>query len=149
MHQPKEVDINILNQKFNTFSDSRGKLTVAEIDELNLPFIPKRVFWIHEIPTGTQRGEHANRSCQELIIAINGSFKLWLSDGKNEKEYILDTPNEGVYIPPMVWCKLTEFTPGTICLCLADKEYNESEYINDYKTFLKETSNENNSIPTQ
>lgn len=125
-------------QKFNTYTDHRGQLTVAEFEGLNPTFVPKRAFWIHHIPNETIRGEHANRSCCELVVAIAGSFRLWLTNGTKEVEYLLENPSEGVYIPPMVWCRLSHFSPDAICLCLADKAYDDSEYINDFSVFLEE-----------
>ena len=126
-------------QHFHTHIDERGQLTVAEFADLAPSFTPQRAFWIHHIPESTMRGEHANRNCSELVVAVSGSFRLWLTDGENEQEFLLNNPGEGIYIPPMVWCRLSDFTPDAICLCLADKAYDRSEYIDDYNTFLSET----------
>ena len=142
MHPFKNIDLSQLSQRFNTYSDDRGNLTVADFSQIKLPFTPQRVFWIYGIPPQAERGGHANRKCCELVIALKGSFRLWLSDGENHAEYTLNHPQDGVYIPPMVWCELTDFSPESICLCIADQPYNTSDYINEYHDFIKERRDE-------
>ena len=127
-------------ETFKCITDSRGSLCVAQSDLLHEQFDIKRIFWIHGVPEGAVRGEHANRSCSELLVAVRGSVKVWLTDGFSEKEILLDNPREGLYIPPMVWCKLKDFTSDCVCLCLADQNYDETLYINQYEQFLNETS---------
>ena len=83
-----------------TFTDSRGSLSLVDSDTAAklLPFKPERVFWIHGTEEHTIRGQHAHRSCWELVVAVSGSFSLTLNDGKNDKTFLLDSPQRGVII---------------------------------------------------
>ena len=125
-------------EEFESYTDSRGKLNVAQLDHLSQDFSIKRVFWITDVPEGTIRGEHANRECTELLVAVSGKVSLWLTDGSKEWNITLSNPNQGLYIPPMVWCKLYDFSSDATIVCMADKEYNPEQYINDYQQFLSE-----------
>ena len=120
-----------------TFTDSRGSLSLVDSDTAAklLPFKPERVFWIHGTEEHTIRGQHAHRSCWELVVAVSGSFSLTLNDGKNDKTFLLDSPQRGVIIPPMVWCRLHNFAPDTVCLTLASGDYDAQGYINDFNIF--------------
>ncbi|MDD6784203.1 MAG: FdtA/QdtA family cupin domain-containing protein [Prevotellaceae bacterium] len=129
---------------FPTHSDCRGSLTLVDsttVSEL-LPFAPRRWFWIHSTPHGITRGCHAHRTCWEIVTAISGQLKLTLDDGLNSKSIILDNPREGVVIPPMIWCKLSDFTEGCVCMALASEDYDTNGYINDYQVFVKEIKND-------
>lgn len=125
-------------EEFESYTDSRGKLNVAQLDHLSQDFSIKRVFWITDVPEGTIRGEHANRECTELLVAVSGKVSLWLTDGSEEWNITLSDPNQGLYIPPMVWCKLYDFSSDATIVCMADKEYDPEQYINDYQQFLSE-----------
>ena len=125
-------------EEFESYTDSRGKLNVAQLDGLSQDFSIKRLFWITDVPEGTIRGEHANRECTELLVAVSGKVSLWLTDGSEEWNITLSDPNQGLYIPPMVWCKLYDFSSDATIVCMADKEYDPEQYINDYQQFLSE-----------
>ncbi len=119
-----------------THTDRRGNLTCIEALK-DVPFDVKRVFWIYGIPEGEKRGEHAHRTCAELLIAVSGSLKVSLSDdGKHFTEYVLNTPNQSLLIPPMVWCRLYDFSADCVCLCLASEAYNKEGYINNQDEFI-------------
>ncbi len=119
-----------------THTDERGSLTCLETSK-DMPFEVKRVFWIYGIPEGKSRGEHAHHTCAELLFPVCGSFKVSLSDdGKHFTEYVLDTPNRGLLIPPMVWCRLYDFSADSVCLCLASEDYNREGYINTKDEFI-------------
>ena len=126
-------------ESFKCSTDKRGSLCVAQSNLLHQDFDIKRVFWIYNVPEGAVRGEHANRSCTELLVAVHGSVRVWLTDGKSECEVVLDHPEKGLYIPPMVWCRLTHFSKECVCMCMANQDYNEDLYINKYDAFIKET----------
>jgi len=127
-----------------SFADNRGKLTVVDSTVVSnlLPFTPKRTFWIHGVNPDSERGQHAHRTCWELVCAVSGSFSLTLSDGKDQKTFELDSPSKGVIIPPMVWCKLWNFAEGTVCLTLASDDYDTTGYINDFESFRNEAKHD-------
>ena len=120
--------------------DPRGNLTVAE-EMKNVPFDIARVYWTYDIPAGERRGGHAHRSCQEVIIAVSGSFDVTLDDGHCGKAiHHVNHPYQGLYVGTNVWRTLEDFSSGSVCLVLASELFDEDEYIYDYDEFLQITS---------
>lgn len=117
-------------------TDSRGSLTVIEVGD-GILFDIRRVFYIHDIPKGAERGGHAHRNLEQFIIAVQGSFDVVLDDGSRRKRFHLDNSFHGLYIGRMIWKELDNFSPGSICLCLASTLYDESDYFRDYSAFLE------------
>jgi hypothetical protein len=102
-----------------------------------IPFEVKRVYYLYDIPGGESRGGHAHKSLQQLIIAASGSFDLILDDGKVKRTFQLNRPYIGVLMPAGLWRELDNFSSGSICLVLASKPYEESDYLRDYYEFKK------------
>lgn len=127
-------DLDTLTFSIPTFRDERGTLSVVDGLADELPFVPQRVFWIYNLPADSQRGGHAHRSCWEALIAIQGSVEVTLRSATAERSFVLDSPTQGVLIPPAVWCDLKHFTPNSICLCLASEAYDASGYITEFRT---------------
>jgi glyoxylate utilization-related uncharacterized protein len=116
--------------------DKRGSLSVIE-GAKNIPFKIKRVFYLCDVPGGSKRGGHAHKKLQQFIIAVSGSFEVTVQ-GKNSKEtYTLNHSNFGLYVPPMHWCQLKNFSSGAVSLVLASEYYDESDYIRNFKEFKK------------
>lgn len=126
--------------QFNNITDTRGSLCITQ--QSCLPFHVERIFWIYGVPPGKERGSHAHRTCSEILIPLGGSFKLTVTDGKVTATIHLDNPSTGILIPPMVWCRLSDFTIGCVCMCIASEKYDETGYINKFEDFIKEI-NEN------
>jgi hypothetical protein len=116
--------------------DPRGNLTVAE-QMKNVPFDIARVYWTYDIPSGERRGGHAHRTCEEIVIAVSGSFDVEVFDGVERKRYHLNHPYQGLYIGTNVWRTLEDFSSGAVCLVLASELFDEQEYIYDYEEFLQ------------
>ena len=126
---------------FPKIVDIRGNLTVAE-QLKNVPFDIARVYWTYDIPAGERRGGHAHRTCEEIVIAVSGSFDVMVDDGCGEKViYHLNHPYQGLYIGTKIWRTLEDFSSGAVCLVLASELFDEEEYIYDYDEFLQITSN--------
>lgn len=119
--------------------DLRGSLTFAEIEQ-SLPFTPRRYFIIFEVPTKDVRGEHAHRKCHQFLVCIKGSCTVVVDDGQKRAEIILDHPNLGLHIPPMIWATEYKYSPDAILLVLASDIYQAEDYIREYDEFLKEVS---------
>ncbi|WP_242927690.1 sugar 3,4-ketoisomerase [Pontibacter vulgaris] len=100
----------------------------------NLPFAVKRVFWTYATPAGVIRGNHANKTTQEVLIAITGSITVTADSGQGSIEFVLDSPSVGLYIPALCWTNL-HFSEGTVAVCLASTDFEESDYIRDYQDF--------------
>ena len=127
-----------------TFTDHRGSLSLVDsvVAAKLLPFTPGRIFWIYGAQADTVRGQHAHRNCWEMVCTVSGSLRLTLNDGIEEKVFTLNTPDKGVIIPPMIWCRLDNFAPGTVCLALASDDYDAAGYINDFQQFINAARND-------
>ncbi len=119
--------------------DPRGSLTAVQNDD-NLPFAIKRVFYLFDIPGGTERGGHSHRQLHQLLVAVSGSFTVTLTDGVETRRVTLNRPYLGLYIPPGVWNTMDDFASGSICLVLASDIYEEEDYVRDYQEFLQLTN---------
>ncbi len=113
--------------------DRRGNLSV--IEGKTIPFVSKRVYYLYDIPTGSKRGGHAHIKQQEFLIALSGSFEVVLKDGKSTKTVTLNKPNFGLHIAEGIWRELQNFSSGAVCLVLASAEFDEEDYIREYKEF--------------
>lgn len=116
--------------------DTRGNLTVVE-QMRQIPFDIARVYWTYDIPGGGRRGGHAHRSCQEVVIAVSGSFDVQLYNGREWETYHLNHPYQGLYIGTGIWRTLEDFSSGAVCLVLASELFDEDEYIYDMDEFEK------------
>lgn len=114
--------------------DPRGNLTFVEGNR-HVPFEIKRVFYLYDVPGGESRGGHAHKKCEQLIIAMSGSFDVVLDDGSSRKTVTLNRSYYGLYIPSMVWRELTNFSSGSVCMVLASDYYEESDYYRDFDGF--------------
>ncbi|MEM3730868.1 MAG: FdtA/QdtA family cupin domain-containing protein [Candidatus Bathyarchaeia archaeon] len=117
-------------------SDTRGNLTFIE-ENKHIPFEIKRVYYIYDVPGGESRGGHAHRRLQQFMIAASGSFDVILDDGFKRKKFHLNRAYYGLYIPPMIWRELNNFSSGAVCLVLASDLYDADDYIRDYETFKR------------
>jgi len=117
-----------------SIDDRRGSLSFLE-NNLSVPFKIKRVYYIFNVPSGTNRGGHAHKKLQQIFIALSGSFTIKLKWGKHTKEYQLNNPKKGLYIGPMAWRKLYNFSSGAVCLVLASEKFSEKDYIRKYSLF--------------
>lgn len=100
------------------------------------PFKVKRIFYIYNVFDGCQRGKHAHILCHQVIFSLCGAFKVGLDDSKNKCEIYLNSNAEALYVPPGIWVNQKNFNPGSVCLVLASHEFEEKDYIRDYKNFL-------------
>ena len=115
-------------------TDHRGELTIVGHDDI--PFSVSRLFWVHRVPGKIERGGHAHRVTEQFILAVSGSFGLDLTDGRETRHFVLDDPNRGIYVPPMVWDRLHDFSADAVCLVLASTQYAQSDYIRNWDDFL-------------
>jgi hypothetical protein len=116
--------------------DLRGSLAVAEATE-QVPFLPRRAFFVSEVPGREVRGEHAHRRCQQFLVCAHGSLAVIVDDGRQRKEVVLDTPSLGLYLPPMVWSVQYRFSPDAALAVLASDPYDAADYVRDYEEFLR------------
>ncbi len=117
-------------------ADPRGNLTFVE-SERHVPFNIRRVYYVNDVPGGSERGGHAHKACKEFIIAMSGSFNVILNDGNAKHRFHVNRSFYGLYVSSMVWHKLDNFSSGSVCLVLASEYFDESDYYRDYQEFLK------------
>jgi len=116
--------------------DPRGNLTFIE-GQNQIPFDIKRVYYLYDVPGGAERGGHAHKDLSQLIIAMSGSFDVILDDGENKKRIHLNRSYQGLYICPMIWRELDNFSSGSVCLVLASNLYSEEDYFRNKHEFMK------------
>lgn len=119
------------------FEDLRGNLSVGEIGK-HIPFEVKRYFLTFEVESEEARGEHAHRTLHQMLLCVHGRVHILADNGEVREEFILDRPNVGLHLPPMVWGVQYRFSPGAVLLVLCSDVYDPGDYIRDYRTFLAE-----------
>lgn len=117
-------------------SNPQGNLTFIE-GQGHIPFDIKRVYYLYDVPGGAERGGHAHKELHQLIIAMSGSFDVILDDGYQKKRFALNRSYYGLYVCPMVWREVDNFSSGSVCLVLASAPYDEADYIRDHDSFVK------------
>ena len=118
-------------------SDPRGNLTFVEGGE-HIPFEIRRAYYLYDVPGGAERGGHAHKDLHQLIIAMSGSFDVVLNDGQEKKRFHLARSYYGLYVCPMIWRELDNFSSGSVCMVLASNKYDEADYYRDYGDYLKD-----------
>jgi hypothetical protein len=116
--------------------DPRGNLTFIE-SGAHVPFAIERVYYLYDVPGGSERGGHAHKQLQQFIVAMSGSFDVVLDDGKDKKRVHLNRSYNGLYVCPMIWRELDNFSSGAVCMVLASTKYEESDYLRDYSEFMR------------
>jgi len=132
--KPSVYDCTII--KLPKIENRAGNISPIQ-GSLDIPFDIKRVYYLYDIPVGSERGGHAHKELQQLIMAASGSFDVVMNDGKDEKIFSLNRPSYGLYVPQMMWRELINFSGGAISLVLASLPYDESDYYRDYDKFIK------------
>jgi dTDP-4-dehydrorhamnose 3,5-epimerase-like enzyme len=115
-------------------SDPRGNLTFVEGNR-HIPFDIRRVYYLYDVPGGAERGGHAHKELHQLIIAMSGSFDVVLDDTHEKRRFHLNRSYQGLYVCPMIWRELDNFSSGSVCMVLASNIYDESDYFRDYEVF--------------
>jgi acetyltransferase-like isoleucine patch superfamily enzyme/dTDP-4-dehydrorhamnose 3,5-epimerase-like enzyme len=118
--------------------DIRGNLTVGEFDR-SIPFTAKRYFIVFDVPSVETRGEHAHRKCHQFLLCVRGNCSVVADDGKSRQEFLLDRPEIGIHLPPMVWGIQYKYSADAVLLVLASHYYDDADYIRDYSEFRQLT----------
>lgn len=123
-------------ERLPNFADMRGSLAVLEQGK-GLPFVPKRVFWVFNVPSRDVRGEHAHRKCEQFLVAAHGGVSVVVDDGRTREEVRLDSPTLGLYLAPMVWGVQYKFDSDAVLMVAASEPYDGADYIRDYAEFCR------------
>lgn len=118
-------------------NDPRGNLTFVESSR-HIPFAIQRVYYLYDVPGGSARGGHAHKALHQLIIAMSGSFDIHLDDGYAKKTVHMNRSYYGLYVCPMIWREIDNFSSGAVCMVLASEYYDELDYYRDYNQFVSD-----------
>jgi dTDP-4-dehydrorhamnose 3,5-epimerase-like enzyme len=118
-------------------NDPRGNLTFVESSR-HIPFAIQRVYYLYDVPGGAARGGHAHKALHQLIIAMSGSFDIHLDDGKSKKTVHMNRSYNGLYVCPMIWREIDNFSSGAVCMVLASNYYDELDYYREYSQFVSD-----------
>ena len=124
-------------EEFKVLGDHRGQLVALEANR-QIPFDVKRVFYIYGTQEGVPRGNHSHYKTKQFLVAVNGSCKVTLDNGKEKETFDLNKPNLGLFQDALVWGSMHDFSSDCVLMVLADEHYDESDYITNYDTFLEE-----------
>lgn len=116
--------------------EPRGNLSFVESNN-HIPFAIERVYYVYDVPGGSDRGGHAHKGLHQLIIAMSGSFDITLDDGKGKKKFHLARSYYGLYVCPMIWREMDNFSSGSVLMVLASNKYSEDDYYRNYEDFIK------------
>lgn len=126
--------INII--KFKSLGDERGELVSLEAEK-NIPFEIKRVYYLFKTNLSITRGLHAHKRLKQVAVAISGSCRFVLDNGRKREEYLLNDPTEGLLIESFMWREMYDFSEDCVLMVIASELYDESDYIRNYEDFLK------------
>ena len=123
-------------EEFKVLGDHRGQLVALEANR-QIPFDVKRVFYIYGTQEGIPRGNHSHYKTKQFLVAVNGSCKVTLDNGKEKETFDLNKPNLGLFQDALVWGSMHDFSSDCVLMVLADEYYDASDYITDYDKFLE------------
>lgn len=117
-------------------TDPRGNLTFIE-NSRHIPFDIRRIFYLYDVPGGAWRAGHALKNCHQFLIAASGSFDVIVDDGRERQRVHLNRSYNGLYVPPLIWREIDNFSSGSVCLVLASEFYDENDYFRNYDEFVQ------------
>lgn len=136
--QPGAVPTRVRGVTFHFLplvEDLRGNLAIGETQR-QVPFEIRRFFLVFGVEDQNIRGEHAHRRLHQFLVCAHGSCHFVADDGKNREEFVLDRPNLGLHVPPMIWGVQYRYSPDAVLLVLASDHYDPADYIRDYQEFI-------------
>lgn len=125
---------NCREVKLNVIEDKRGKMIPLEFPR-QLPFDLKRVYYIYDVPKNEERGFHSHYNLEQILVAVSGSVSIRTKTPTESMITILDSPDKGLYIGPMIWREMFDFSPGAVLMVFASEKYDENDYIRDYEIY--------------
>lgn len=122
--------------KLNCYNDKYGYLVPVESEE-SIPFSLKRIYYIYGVESGMRRGFHSHKDLEQALICVHGSVKIHLRTPFQSEDILLDSPTTALYIGPMIWREMYDFSEDAVLLVLANKHYDINDYIRDYTYYEK------------
>ena len=133
-HHMKYIGAHML--EFPQHGDERGHLVIVE-GQKDIPFDIRRIYYITKVPENTIRGFHAHKELQQVLLCLNGTVKISVSDPFEKQIFTLDNPSKGLYIGPGLWREMYDFSPAAVLLVIASEYYTEDDYISDYRKYCE------------
>jgi UDP-2-acetamido-3-amino-2,3-dideoxy-glucuronate N-acetyltransferase len=121
--------------RFPEVLDLRGRLTFGQVGT-DLPFTVQRMFCVYGVPSSSLRGEHAHRTCEQLLICVSGSLRVSMTDGRERDDVVLDSPSVGLHLPTLVWSTQYEYSSDAVLMVLCSETYDPASYIRNYDDFI-------------
>lgn len=115
--------------------DPRGDLSVGEFPR-DIPFDAKRYFLVFNVPSEKTRGEHAHHKCHQFLLCVKGSCAVVVDDGHERCEVLLESPDMGIYLPPLTWGIQYKYSNDAVLLVFTSDYYEADDYIRDYAEFV-------------
>tara|TARA_Y100000310_G_scaffold221386_1_gene222947 strand:+ start:540 stop:965 length:426 start_codon:yes stop_codon:yes gene_type:complete len=137
----KTID-DVLFYNMRTIIEDDGNLVPIE-SNYDTPFPIKRLFYIYGVKSNELRGKHSHYKTKQLLICVHGKIEVTCDDGNNKRKYLLESPQQGLFIPEMIWDEQRYLSEDSVLLVIANNKYEKSDYITDYKKFKKLKENEN------
>ena len=135
MEQPLDIGIERCRLiSLPRVEDGRGNLTFIESGN-HVSFDIARVYYLYDVPGGADRGGHAHKTLRQLLVALSGSFDVVVDQGRDRQRFHLNRAYTGLYIPPMTWREIDNFSGGSVCLALASAHFDEADYVRDYEEY--------------
>lgn len=125
--------------ELDSLPSENGRICVAENTAV-APFEIKRIYYLYDLPGGTERGGHAHIANRSLLVALSGAFDIVVDDGHQTRRVTINRPDRPFYLDRGIWRTLDNFSSGTVCLVLTSEKYDENDYIRDYEEFKRLTS---------
>jgi hypothetical protein len=116
--------------------DRRGNLTFIEANR-HVPFGIERVYYLYDVPGGAERGGHAHKGLHQFLVAMSGSFDVKIDDGSRKATFHLNRSYYGLYLCPMIWREIDNFSSGAVCMVLASTHFAPDDYLRDYDEFVR------------
>lgn len=135
MKNTKIIDFKDITDVHN-HTRPMGHLTPIE-SGVDIPFEIKRIYYLTKVPENTTRGFHSHKELEQILLCLNGTVDIKISTPTESKIITLSNPAKGLYIGPMIWREMSNFSPGSVLMVLASEHYDENEYLRDYDEYLK------------
>ena len=123
--------------KFKDISNKYGHLTPIE-GFYDVPYEIKRIFYIYDVPNQDKRGHHAHRKTYQTLICVHGSLKVRVKTPDSEEIFILDSPDKGLMVGPMIWGEQFDYSDDAVLLVLTSEYFDENDYIRNYDIYVEE-----------
>ena len=127
-------DVKFFNTR--TMVEPDGNLVPIESNH-DVPFPIKRIFYVYGVKNQDDRGKHAHYKSKQVLICVHGKVEVLVSDGNKKQKYLLESPQQALYIPEMIWDEQVYLTEDTVLLVLCNTKYDINDYIESYDEFQK------------